>query len=329
MRFIIYGIGAVGGTLAVKLTLAGHEVVGIARGAQLEAIRDDGLTVKTPNGDEHAKFDCVAHPAEIDLRPDDVVFLCMKSQHTQSALEALQAAGAQSQTIVCMQNGVANETMALRYFENVIGAVIMMPCTYLNPGKVAVYGVPRHGIFDLGSVPRGTSETVATICDALDAANFAAFAHADIMRAKYGKLILNLVNGVDPVLGPSARDGKYGKMVRAEGRAVLEVAGIAYDPVGKPDPERQALMTDGKVPDLPSPGSSGLQSLARGAGSTEVDYLNGEIALLGRLHGVPTPANAFFMALTNQFVRENRAVASLNEEDVDALFDQWCAQIAG
>ena len=50
MRAIVYGIGAIGGTVAAALALAGQEVVGIARGAQLEAVRAGGLLLRTPGG---------------------------------------------------------------------------------------------------------------------------------------------------------------------------------------------------------------------------------------------------------------------------------------
>ena len=54
------------------------------------------------------------------------------------------------------------------------------------------------------------------------------------------------------------------------------------------------------------PGGSTTQSLARGTGSIETDWLNGEIVLLGRLHGVPTPANGYFLGLGARLVREGR-----------------------
>ena len=48
MRTIVHGVGAIGGTVAAALALSGQEVIGIARGAQLQAIRDDGLLLPTP-----------------------------------------------------------------------------------------------------------------------------------------------------------------------------------------------------------------------------------------------------------------------------------------
>ena len=50
-------------------------------------------------------------------------------------------------------------------------------------------------------------------------------------------------------------------------------------------------------------GGSSWQSLARGTGSIETDYLNGEIVLLGRMHGVPTPANTLMQRVANEQAR--------------------------
>jgi 2-dehydropantoate 2-reductase len=66
----------------------------------------------------------------------------------------------------------------------------------------------------------------------------------------------------------------------------------------------------------PRAGSSTRQSLARGAPTLETDYLNGEIVLLGRLHGVPTPINAALCDLSDRHVRERRAPQSLPPEEV-------------
>jgi 2-dehydropantoate 2-reductase len=323
MRFIVYGIGAIGGTLAVKLTEAGHEVLGIARGAQLEAIKKDGLRLRTPAGDTTTSFPVVAQPSAITFRNDDIVFLTMKTQDTRQALEALRLAGAHHQPVVCMQNGVANETMALRYFDNVFGAVVMMPATYLVAGEVIAFGMPKAGIFDIGCFPHGLSPVVTPICDALNTSGFAAFPHENVMRGKYGKLLLNLANGIDAALGADARDGKYAEMARAEARAVYEKAGIAFDDVGSADPRREKLMEPGEVPGAERVGSSSAQSLKRAAGSVEVDYLNGEIACLGRLHGVPAPVNAFFCALAQQLVARNAPPGSLSEDEVEKAFAAW------
>ena len=65
-------------------------------------------------------------------------------------------------------------------------------------------------------------------------------------------------------------------------------------------------------------GGSTWQSLARGAGSTEADHLNGEIVLQGRLHGVPTPVNAGLQRLARELAAARTPPGSLTAAEVEA-----------
>jgi 2-dehydropantoate 2-reductase len=85
MRVIVYGVGAIGGTIAAAVALSGQEVVGIARGAQLDAIQRGGLLLRTPERTARAQFPCVSDSSEIDLRSDDFILLTMKTQDTLAA----------------------------------------------------------------------------------------------------------------------------------------------------------------------------------------------------------------------------------------------------
>jgi 2-dehydropantoate 2-reductase len=67
MRFVFFGVGAIGGGIAAGLARSGQDVIGIARGAQLEAIRRNGLRLRTPAGDDVVKFACVGSPGEIEF----------------------------------------------------------------------------------------------------------------------------------------------------------------------------------------------------------------------------------------------------------------------
>ena len=66
---------------------------------------------------------------------------------------------------------------------------------------------------------------------------------------------------------------------------------------------------------VPRAGGSSWQSLARGTGTVEADYLNGEIVLLGRLHGVPTPANETARRLVQRAARQRTAPGSMTPEE--------------
>ena len=184
MRIIVYGVGAIGGTVAVALALSGREVVGIARGAQLAAIRADGLLLRTPALEARARFDCRADPTEFALRTDDAILLTMKSQDTVAALERLQAAGLRDQPIFCVQNGVANERSASQRFANVHGVAVMMPAAWnaasasarSRPGKRPCRAVsPKVAATMLFRFIRSLPYLLSMTVSVTKAATFAAF----------------------------------------------------------------------------------------------------------------------------------------------------------
>jgi 2-dehydropantoate 2-reductase len=318
MRIIVYGVGAIGGMVAGALALSGQEVIGIARGAQLEAIRSNGLLLRTPETTARVQFPCVADPAGIRFRQDDVILLTMKTQDTVTALERLRAAGAAGQPIFCVQNGVANERFALRRFPEVHGVTVMMPANLSMPGEVSVFSTPRYGIFDLGRYPHGCNHHDDALAQALEAANISAFVTPDVMQSKHGKLMLNLGNILEATLGLDADYKRFASLLRAEAEAAFRAAGITWHDVGASDPRREQLMRYQPVAGVNRSGGSTTQSLARGTGSIETDYLNGEIVLLGRLHGVPVPANAYFVDLSARMVRDKLKPGAISVSEVEA-----------
>ncbi|WP_425051614.1 ketopantoate reductase family protein [Psychromarinibacter sp. S121] len=321
MRIIVYGVGAIGGVVAAALALAGREVVGIARGGMLDAIRKDGLSLRSSRGTEQAQFDCVASPAEIDFRPDDIIMLTMKGQDTGAALHALRNAGVREQAIFCCQNGVANERQALRLFPNVHGVTVMMPATYLDPGRVAIFVEPKFGMFDIGRFPGGMDDADRAFAEALEAANVAAFPMEDVMASKYGKLIMNLGNIVQAAVGVDVDGSSISKRARAEGEAALKGAGIPFLDVGADDPRRDKFMRSVKLEGETYVGGSTTQSLTRGSGSVETDYLNGEISLIGRLHGIPTPVNDRLTTLSAELLGGGKGAGSMTLEELTAYVD--------
>ncbi|MFD7905275.1 ketopantoate reductase family protein [Kitasatospora sp. NPDC059747] len=328
MRYIIIGAGAVGGTIGARLHESGRDVVLVARGAHFAALREHGLTFGAPDGTRTLPVPAVSGPEELELRPDDVLVLAVKTQDTAGALAAWAprpvagggTAGEQL-PVVCAQNGVENERLALRRFREVLAVCVWMPSTHLEPGRVSAGGTPVSGVLRIGAYPAGAGGRAARIAADLERAGFSAPVEADVMGWKYTKLLGNLGNALNAVAGPyegELRRGLYRRLT-AEGAAVLAAAGIAHH-----DPEEMVRLVDATlriepVEGAPRGGSSTWQSLARGAGSIETDYLNGEIVLLGRLHGVPTPANEAFQRLAEEFARTGRAPGSLTDEELAAV----------
>jgi len=316
MRFVLVGLGGVGGVLAVRLQQAGHQVVGIARGDQLAAVHARGLRLQTPTEVVRARVEVVAHPVEISFGADDVVVLATKSQDTSGALHALASVAPPEVPVLCAQNGVANEPSALRVFPRVYGVVVMCPTAFLEPGTVRAYSTPITGLLDVGRYPAGEDDLSTAVAAALASATYDSRSISDVRRWKYAKLLTNLGNGVEAVCGPASRNGPLTDLARAEGAAVLKAAGIEHASVEEDRSRRGDLLALRPVDGEHRPGGSVWQSVARRADSTEVDYLNGEVVLLGRLHAVPTPVNAVIQRLVTELARSSSAPGWIGVEEV-------------
>jgi 2-dehydropantoate 2-reductase len=77
----------------------------------------------------------------------------------------------------------------------------------------------------------------------------------------------------------------------------------------------------GEVAGRPRGGGSSWQSLMRGTGTVEADQLNGEIVLLGRLHGVPAPANDLVRRLVNRAARDRTPPGSLTPAELSKMLE--------
>jgi 2-dehydropantoate 2-reductase len=325
MRYIVIGAGAIGGTIGGRLHEHGHEVVLVARGKHHEALRDSGLRLATPDGTLTLPI-----PADQDvaLRADDVLMLAVKTQDTPAALDAWAAAAvegggiaAERLPLVCVQNAVENERLALRRFARVYGMCVWLPALHLEPGLVAAYGTPKSGMLQLGRYPSGVDQTAEEIAADLAGSGFAAFAVRDAMRWKYAKLLGNLGNAIEALCGPDTDSVEIHRRVRAEGRAVLDAAGIPYASAAEERAKRGDMVGVGEIDGIRRSGGSSWQSLAKQSGSIEADYLNGEVVLLGRLHDVPTPANATLQRLAGEFARDRRPPGSLSVDSLTALIE--------
>lgn len=310
MRFVIYGAGAIGGVIGAHLALSGADTTLVARGEHLRAMREHGLVLDTADGRQSVSTALASNASEVNWGDDAVVLLAVKSQQTAAAIDDLRAHMPANTPVVSAQNGVANERELLRVFPHVYSICVMLPALHLEPGVVVQGSSNRPGILDVGRYPSGTDGVTQAISSTLRTATFLSEPRPDIMAWKYRKLIMNLVNGIDASF---RNDGdafdELVRRARAEGERVLEAAGI--DVVSEAtDQDRRGDAIVRRDTGESSLGSSTWQSVARGSGSVETDYLSGEIVLLGRMYGVPTPVNALVQNETTRLAREGRSAAS-------------------
>jgi len=296
MRLIIFGAGAIGGTLGSCLYQSGYDVLLIARGDHGLAISDHGLTYRNPVQTITQPIPTVSHPKEITFRETDVVILTVKSQDSVNALSDLAGVAPSSTPIFCAQNGVDNERLALRFFERVYGMLVLCPGTHLTPGEVIHSAYDAGGCFDTGCYPTGIDDTAKAVAQALSLSGFAAAADPNVMALKYAKLLQNLGNPLQLLSADFEHSRSIMRLLRQEALACFSAAHIdcADKAVAS---ARFTLVKTAAVPDAPRGGSSTWQSVARGRQHIETPFLNGEICSLGRTFGIDTPANARLQAL--------------------------------
>jgi 2-dehydropantoate 2-reductase len=323
MGYVVFGAGAIGAVVGGRLSQAGHDVTLIARGAHLQAMKDRGLRLESPASTDLIRIPAVGHPREVDWDAGHVVLLAVKSQHTVAALSELVALAPPETPVVCLQNGIANEPAALRLFPNVYGVSVACPTSHLEPGVVQAWSAPVTGLLDIGCYPGGTDEVCETVAADFRAATFSSYPDAAIGRWKNRKLITNLGNAIEAVCGPRDRPGPLEDLLHAEGEAVLAAAGLEAASRQEDLARRAALLQLGEIEGQARPGGSSWQSLRRAAGDIETDYLNGEIVLLGRRHGIPTPANALMQQLARELAatrgRPGSTPAAIILERLEAL----------
>ncbi|MFD2418228.1 rhodanese-like domain-containing protein [Amycolatopsis pigmentata] len=331
MRYVIIGAGAVGSTVAAQLHLAGISVVLIARGEHGKAIREDGLRYLRPESERRVHLPVAADSREVELTADDVLVLATKAQHTEDVLRewSWRPAGdglAADLPLVSLQNGLESERAALRRFGSVFGASIWLPATYLTPGEVSAEGARAPGIFWLGTYPDGRNPRVDAIAEDFRRAEFVVRVVTDLSRWKAGKLLSNLVNAVDALCGEQVKS--IVDELRDEGLRVFAAAGIGVaDLRNESDVDLsvvKAVETGGRA----RRGTSTWQSMVRGAGSVEVDFLNGEIVLLGRLHGVPTPLNALVQRRLSLAAERGERPGSMDADELRRELEEAAREVS-
>lgn len=315
MRYVVYGVGAVGGVVAGHLHRTDHDVTLVARGDHLAAIRARGLTLDTYEATYVVDAPATYTAAEVTWTDDTVVVVAVRSQHTRAVLDDLLRHAPRTTAVFTAQNGVANETEALRRFARTYGVLVMLPATHLEPGVVVQKCHPVPGMLDLGRVPGGTDDVAESVSADLRSAGFESTVRPDIMAWKHRKLLMNLGNAVDATCAPGPAADELAERAQAEGEATLLGAGIPVV-TAEQDVERRGEVLQPRPAGQPPRGGSTWQSLTRGADGTEVDHLAGEIVLQGRLHGIPTPVNSLLLEAVHDLVRRGAAPRSLDAADL-------------
>ena len=336
-RYVIIGAGAIGGGLGARLVQAGVPTVLVARGDHLAALQEHGLRLRTPAEDVTLPVTAARSIADVTLGPDDVLVVSVKTQQLLDVLPEVADAPVRDRDGALLgnagdllpaflaTNGVSAERLAARYVRRVFGICLWMPAVHLEPGEVVIRGVPISGVLHLGRVPleradRDDQDLLEEVASDWRRATFAVALPADVMAWKHRKLISNLANVLDALVDDQAAARPVRTAADQEARTVLAAAGVAVIDDATEAAARAEGFTVEPVPGLEDArlGGSSWQSLTRGTGSIETDYLNGEIVRIAHEHGLAAPVNARLSRLARIAVRDGSGAGSVSAADLVA-----------
>ncbi|MGC8461589.1 MAG: ketopantoate reductase family protein [Candidatus Dormibacteria bacterium] len=321
MRYIIYGPGAIGGLMAGLLHETGHDIIAVARGLHYERLHRDGMLLIGPDGKQTIPINVVQSADDLSWTSNDAIICAVKSQDTEGVLAACTPTAPPDTPFICAQNGVANEQLALRFFPHVYGMCVFLPAEHLAPGTVTYYSSPIPGVLDIGRAGGGTDSTSYEIATDFSAAGFSCRTTDNVLSWKYAKLLNNLGNAVDAISAEAVQDGTVYRRARDEALQVYAACGIVPVTEEEAHERRSILSPPREIADAPRGGSSTWQSLATHASRTEVDYLNGEIVLLGRQHGISTPINATLQRLVWSMAHTKGIPGSMSLAELNNAID--------
>jgi 2-dehydropantoate 2-reductase len=285
---VVMGTGGVGGYFGARLARAGADVAFVARGAHLDAIRRDGLRVRsTAEGDDTVKADAVDSLA--GRPPADAVLFCVKSFDTDSALETIRPVVGPHTVVLPLQNGVdsAERIEAALGPGHALGGVAYVFATIEAPGVIAHRFAGR---VVLGELDGRETPRAQRLRDAFAEAGVPVELSADIRRVLWEKyLFISAQAGVTALTGcpigvirAVPETWRLYRMILEELAAVARAHGVAL-------PADIVDTLFAQAAGLGAEASSSLANdLAQGK-RLELEALHGHVVRLGESLGVPTP----------------------------------------
>ncbi len=294
MRIAIFGAGAVGSYFGGRLAQAGEDVVFIARGEHLQAMRDSGLRVDSIKGDfvlqsVHATDD----PLQVGLV--DVVLVCVKAWQTGEAIQAMRPMIGPQTLVISLQNGVEapSQLAAGLGKEHVLGGLCVIIAFIVEPGHISHAGADPFIRF--GELDNSPSERVEKLRQAFDrTSGLTIEIPPDINVAMWQKFIfITAISGVGAVVRApvGAVRSQPGTRQMLE-KAICEIYDVARARnIDLPESVKDKTMEF--IDRMPPEATVSMQRDIMNGRPSELEIQNGAVVRLGQEAGVETPVNNF------------------------------------
>lgn len=296
MRVAMYGVGGAGGYFGARLAQAGVDVVFVARGEHLRAMRERGLRLVAADGD------VTIHPVRVGddparLGPADVVFFAVKTWQLEDAARAAAPMLAPDGFVVPLQNGVEAPGVLAGVLgpERVLGGTCGTISRVSEPGVITSIG--RVNFVSFGELDDRPSERTAALEAVFERAGVKAVVPPSIHTAMWEKfMFVATMGGIGAVtrapIGITRALPETRELAVSSMREIAAVAAARGIALPEDAIERTMALVDGLSPD----GTASLQRDIIDGRPSELDAWCGAVVRLGREAGVATPVNDFFYA---------------------------------
>jgi 2-dehydropantoate 2-reductase len=293
MRIAIYGSGGVGGYFGGQLALAGEEVIFIARGSHLQALRENGLRVKSAKGDFLIQNPLTAEsPSEAG--PADIILIAVKAWQVPQIATTLEPMLGPNTFVVPLENGVeaVDQLIAIIGKERVVGGLCKIISYIESPGVIKHAGA--EPVVAFGELDNSESKRTQKLLEAFQRAGVTVKIPENIQSAIWEKfLFIASISGIGAVTRSTI--GVLRKI--PETRSMLEEAmnEIFRVAIAKGIQLKETVIekTMGFVDQLPESGTASMQRDIADGKPSELESQNGAVVKFGKEVNVPTPTHAF------------------------------------
>ncbi len=291
IRITVIGAGGVGGYFGARLAQGGCEVAFIARGAQLDALRGQGLRVESELGNIHLPQVCVSENPEA-LGPADVVLICVKLWDTENAARAVQPIVGPDTAVISLQNSVRKEELLSEILGTraVLGGLCYVAAKIVRPGVILQTGKMQRLVF--GERDGAISGRAQNFLEACHRSGIEAEMSTDIQRAIWEKFVFVVgtsatTTTMRQTIGPIRANPRTRAFLLEIMREVVAVGRAHGVSLAADFAENRLAFCDGLPPGMDSSMHTDLEHGQR----LELDWLSGSVVELGEAVGVPAPLN--------------------------------------
>ena len=293
-QIMMVGAGSVGGFFGAHLAKNNPNVSFLLRPRTLEAVKRNGLTIKSAKGNFTVHPPAASDPRQ--LATPDLIILAVKAYDLDEVMTQLEPVLTERTVILTLQNGIDTEDRIISRLHRdcVVGGVAFIYSKIVEPGVIEHY---KRGGVAIGELMGHKSERVSQITDIFKQAGISCQLSEDIRKSKWEKMCWNCVFNpltvvIDDKVAKALDHPEMAGVIRQIVGEVAAVSAAVKVPLA-PDMAEKVVKWTQELRDI----HTSMYDDWKGKRPTEIDYLNGYIVRVGRELGIPTPVNEALTAM--------------------------------